>query len=145
LGYVRIGRSNEGDLKMARAYSIDLRKRVIEAYEAGEGSQGEIAKRFKIGLTTFRTYWIRYRDLGEIAGKEYRHGRLPKIEAKGEEIIRNLLANKPDLTLLELCEHYQKKRRVKVSISMMFRACQKLNLRLKKKSLYAQEQGREDV
>ena len=37
---------------MPRAYSPDLRERVLAAYEAGEGSQAEIADRFRIGERT---------------------------------------------------------------------------------------------
>jgi transposase len=34
---------------MPGSSSIDLRERVLAAYEAGEGSQGEIARRFRVG------------------------------------------------------------------------------------------------
>ena len=34
-----------------KAYSIDLRQRIIEAYENQEGSQRALAKRFKVSLS----------------------------------------------------------------------------------------------
>ncbi len=45
-----------------RAYSTDLRQKVIDAYENQEGSQRNLAKRFSVSLTfiqklkAFRTY-----------------------------------------------------------------------------------------
>lgn len=49
------------------------------------------------------------------------------------------------MILKELCQSYEKRYRRKESISMMYRALAILNLRRKKKSLYAQEQEREDI
>ena len=37
---------------MARAYSGDLRERVLLAYESGEGSQAVLAQRYRIGERT---------------------------------------------------------------------------------------------
>ncbi len=37
---------------MPRPYSTDLRERVLTAYEAGEGSQAEVAGRYRIGERT---------------------------------------------------------------------------------------------
>ena len=36
---------------LMQAPSLDLRKRIAEAYEAGEGSYATIAKRFSVGPT----------------------------------------------------------------------------------------------
>ena len=47
--------------------------------------------------------------------------------------------------LAALCEKYFKRRKITVSTSMMCRALKKMNLRRKKKSLYAAEQERKDV
>jgi transposase len=37
---------------MPRAYSADLRERALAAHEAGEGSQTELAQRFRIAART---------------------------------------------------------------------------------------------
>jgi transposase len=42
---------------MPRACSADLRERVLAAYEAGEGSQAEVAGRFRVGERTL-SRWL---------------------------------------------------------------------------------------
>jgi len=37
---------------MARPYSVDLRERVLQAHEAGEGSQRMLAERFAVSVGT---------------------------------------------------------------------------------------------
>lgn len=41
---------------MARPYSLDLRIRVIRAYQNQEGSQRQIAQRFQVSLTFVRNF-----------------------------------------------------------------------------------------
>ena len=43
---------------MPRAYSTDLRERALDAYEGGEGSQSEVARRYRIGERTLSA-WLR--------------------------------------------------------------------------------------
>jgi transposase len=56
------------DLEIA-AYSIDLRKKILDAWENKEGTQRELAKRFKVSLTFIRDFLRRYRETNEIAPK----------------------------------------------------------------------------
>ena len=51
---------------MAAAYSIDLRKKILTAWQNKEGSQRELAKRFKVSLSFIRNFLRRYREIGEI-------------------------------------------------------------------------------
>ena len=46
---------------MANPYSIELRERVVGAYEAGMGSYPEIAKIFNLGEATVKRWVWRYR------------------------------------------------------------------------------------
>src|SRR3954453_17729469 len=43
---------------MPRAYSTDPRERALAAYEGGEGSQSEVARRYRIGERTLSA-WLR--------------------------------------------------------------------------------------
>lgn len=58
---------------MPRACSPDLRERVLAACEAGEGSQAEVARRFRVGERTL-SRWLR------VARTEGRRG--PKVPAR---------------------------------------------------------------
>ena len=54
--------------------SMDLRNRIIAAYEAGEGSLRGFAKRFDVGPATTNRLWSRYK----IKGNGARHQRRPE-------------------------------------------------------------------
>jgi hypothetical protein len=43
-------------IEMAAAYSIDLRKKILTAWQNKEGSQRELAKRFKVSLSFIRNF-----------------------------------------------------------------------------------------
>ena len=48
---------------MPKVYSLDLRKKVFSAWQAGEGSQRELAKRFNVSLSFVRDLSRRYLSL----------------------------------------------------------------------------------
>lgn len=51
---------------MPAPYSTDLRQRVIDAYEAKEGSQRQLAERFKVSLSFIKRLIRRYGDTGQV-------------------------------------------------------------------------------
>lgn len=51
---------------MPVAYSADLRHRVIEAWENKEGSQRQLAQRFKVSLSFVRNLLRHYRSSGQV-------------------------------------------------------------------------------
>jgi len=130
---------------MTQAYSLDLRAKIIEAYKNNEGTQKEIAGRFKVGIATVGRYWQKYTKKGTVELTIYCHGPKPVLSGNKLERVKELVISRPDATLEELCRLYNKNRKIKVGKSMMGRACQKLGFRFKKKSLYAQECKREDI
>ena len=130
---------------MAAPYSTDLRLRVINAYKKGRGTQKEIAKLFGLGIATFNRYWKQYKETGDVVPAEYKRGRKPSVNEKQMLRIKELILQKPDATLSELCQRYNRGRNKKIGISIMFRVVCKLGFRRKKKSLYAEQQDRKDV
>jgi len=130
---------------MARPYSLDLRTKIVNAYKNKEGTQEEIAEMFGVGLATVRRYWRKYRSDGNLKLTIHRHGPLPELSGEKLERVKQLVLQHADATLDELCKYYNRKRKIKVGRSMMWRACKKLGFRVKKKSLYAQECDRDDV
>ena len=130
---------------MAAPYSTDLRLRVVKAYEKGKKTQKEIASLFGLGIATFNRYWKQYKETGSIAPIEYMRGRKPSVNEKQMLRIKELILQKPDASLSELCQRYNQARNKKIGTSIMFRVVCKLGFRRKKKSLYAEQQDREDV
>jgi transposase len=131
---------------MPAAYSLDLRQKAVSAYENGEGTLAQIAGRFSIGVKTLQEWLILKKETGSVEPKEYIYrGRPPVIDEKGSMFVRKLINEKPDILIGEIRSSYKKKFKVEVAQSMISRALKKLDLRRKKKSIYAHEQEREDV
>lgn len=109
-----------------RAYSRDLRQRVLNACLEGRYSQREIARRFDVSRGFVSRVLQRYRETGEVGAKGRNGGRRRKIGRKERETLRLLVAERPDATLNELCERFQKRTDIEVSIATMHRAVKAL-------------------
>ena len=120
---------------MPAAYSIDLRQRIVNAYEAKEGSQRKLAKRFQVSLSFVKRLIRRYRDTGEIQPKSHGGGAIAKITRADLAQINQLVEEQPDALLRELCERWEQKQGIRVSISTMHRKLQQLRLTTKKNSV----------
>ena len=60
-----------------RPYSMDLRERVAAAIDAGEGSQRQVAKRFRVSVSFVTRLVQRRRDAGALAPKPHGGGPRP--------------------------------------------------------------------
>ncbi len=118
---------------MPVSYSGDLRCRVIISWEAKEGSQRQLAERFKVSLSFVRNLLRHYRQNGQIEAKRRGGYQQPTIQNEDLNIIQSLVEEKNDLLLRELCDRYQERTGIRVSIPTMHRAVEKLGLRCKKK------------
>lgn len=117
---------------MPAPYSSDLRQRILTAYQAHEGSQRELAQRFKVSLSFVRDLLRRYRDSGDIKPKRHGGGNQPKLSAVHLETVRHLVEQNSDLFLHELCEQLEEQWGVRVSVTTMHRVVGQLNLSVKK-------------
>ncbi|MEH2158041.1 helix-turn-helix domain-containing protein [Nostoc sp.] len=131
---------------MPVSYSKDLRERVIMACVAKQGSQRLLAQRFKVSLSFVRNLLRQYRTNGQVEAKRRGGYQKPTIINEHLSLIQSLVEGKNDLLLRELCvgvarrrHRYAERTGISVSITTMYRAVEKLGLRVKK-SLYASEQ-----
>lgn len=109
-------------------YSMDLRQRVVEAYENGEGTQAELAETFGVSRNWVEKLLRRWRETGSVAPKPHGGGRRAKISGKKEERLRKIVEESPDATLEELLA----KCRVDGSIMCVFRALNRMGITRKK-------------
>lgn len=86
-----------------RAYSQDLRERVIQALESRDGSQAEIAERFGVSRAFVERLWQRWQTTGSCAALPHAGGP-PRQLQPWEPQIREAVAANVDITLAELCE-----------------------------------------
>lgn len=87
-----------------RTLSLDLRERILTAYDNTEGTRPEIAHRFRVSLGMVKKLLQQRRRTGDIAPRHRFCGRKPMIVAAHRSRLRSLLARKNDLTLRELRE-----------------------------------------
>lgn len=112
--------------------STDLRQRIIAAYDAKEGSQRQLAERFKVSLSFIRDLMRHYRETGSVQPKPHGGGAVAKVGKEQLPMIEALVTTQPDALLEELCERFAEQTQIEVSVSTMQRAVCKLKLSVKK-------------
>jgi transposase len=126
---------------MPKAYSKDLRKRVIETVTSG-ASRHEVAELFDVAVSTVVKWAQRQRDTGNSEAKP-RGGSISPLERHAPLILKHL-DERPDATLKEMLATLGKQR-IRTSRSALGRFMDRHGISRKKKSLRAAEQKREDV
>ena len=92
---------------MPKAYSGDVRERVIEPVAAG-ASRREAAERFEVSVASAVKWLQRWRDNNSAAPKP-RGGSVSPLEEFATEILA-VVAEHPDLTLVETLAELRKRR-----------------------------------
>ena len=85
-----------------RTLSLDLRERILSAYDNHEGTRPEVAHRFRVSLGMVKKLLQQRRRTGDIAPRHRFCGRKPMIVGTHQSQMRALLAKQSDLTLREL-------------------------------------------
>jgi transposase len=85
-----------------KAYSIDLRERVVAACDARDGTRAQIAARFSVSVAWVRDLLRRRRLTGSIVAKPRGGGRAPAFDAEAAGRLREAVRADPDATLGEL-------------------------------------------
>jgi transposase len=86
------------------AYSQDLRERVLAAIDAAEGTQQQIAERFRVSARWIRKMLALRSSTGSIAPKPPSGGRKRLIQGKAAEALQAAIRQTADATLQELRE-----------------------------------------
>jgi putative transposase len=113
-------------------FSLDLRERIVAAYEEGNTSIRKVAERFKVSKSVVQNLLNLKREKGDITPKKATGGQKDKLAGYEEEIVK-MVTDYPDYTLAEYCEYWEETTGMVVSVSSMFRFLTKQNLTLKKK------------
>jgi transposase len=86
------------------SYSMDLRKRVVDAYgqESGRGLQARLTKRFGVSPAWVCGLLHRYRQTGNYGPLLTKRGRKAVFVGRRRDQLEALVARQPDATLEEL-------------------------------------------
>ena len=118
---------------MGAAYSVDLRRKVVEACERGTASQAEVAQFFGVSVSFVEKLLRLHRCTGVLEPDRKRAGRPGLLNAAACEQVQRWLAEQNDLTLAELAERLEAQYGLSVSISCVHRLLQRLHMRRKKR------------
>ena len=117
---------------MAKTYSDDLRRRILEAYAQGEGTQAQLAQRFRVSVGYVEKIRGQQRRTGQMERLPHHPGRKPKFAEPIREQLRRWLRQQPDSTLVELQERLAHEKQLQVSVPSLWMVLGKMGLRLKK-------------
>ena len=104
---------------MGRAYSDDLRQRVLAAIEGGLSAR-QAAKLFGIGPATAIVWRRRYRETGEATARQPGQPRGSKLDAH-EEFLLEIVASTPDISLAEMVARLSRECTISTSQATVWR------------------------
>lgn len=115
------------------AYSLDLRKRIVDAVERGSATKRNIAKFFEVHESFIYKLLRQKRKRGDLAPLPHGGGAHAKLTESDLPILYDLVAETPAATLVELSKQMKRQAGIEVSQSTICRALQTLELPLKKR------------
>ena len=115
-----------------KAYSLNLRQKILRAYDQRLGSQRALAALFGVSQSFVEKLVRRRRTTGDIAPRPHTGGRRALCDAAALAVARHLVHEQPDATLAEFCERLFAQRGLRLSVPTMGRLVIALRLPRKK-------------
>lgn len=116
---------------MGRAYSADLRGRVIDAVASGSSARSAAA-RFGVGVATAIRWVRRHRETGERTARRQGHPVGSKLDAHAA-FLMGLIGETVDMTLAEMRERLAAERGVRAGTGTLWRFFHRREITVKKR------------
>ncbi len=113
-----------------KAYSTDLRQKIIEACQRGQATQRAIAELFGLSVSFLEKLLQRYRTTGTLAAKPRGDGQKRRLDY--DQHILAWIQAQPDLTLAELQTKTCQELGISLSLATLCRNLKRLGLTRKK-------------
>lgn len=120
---------------MPKAYSMDLRQKIVGAYDRGGISQRKLAQKFDVTKSFVQKLLKQRRETGSIAPKVREKQTPPKLNEEHRAILIQLVEAKNDATLSELCDQIFQCTGVRVGTTTMHNTLKQLKITFKKNML----------
>lgn len=117
-----------------QAYSLDLRQRVVRAYEDGGDSVAEVAEQFGVSTGFVKKMLRQWRATGDLTPKPHGGGKPACLSMKLRHKLRGKVRAQSDITLVELQDFLEASEQTSVHIATISRALKGLNLPRKKRA-----------
>ena len=118
---------------MAKAYSNDLRCKLLTAYDRGQGSLRALSELFSVSYDWAKKISrqrLRSKKMERVA--QSRHGVVSRVTPKVEAELLRQLREQPDSTLADLQKGLQQSLGIGISSQHLWRVLKRLGVRLKK-------------
>lgn len=115
-----------------KAYSLDLRQKIVDAYAEGNISQRQLARRFRVALSFIEKLLKQYRETGSIAPKVRTQQTPTKLTKEQLSVLATIVEANNDATLEELRTLLHQQTGVLIGRSTLDRMLRHLNLTVKK-------------
>ncbi len=120
---------------MGWAYSLDLRERVVGAFDVGDMTDEQVAELFQVGEATVHRWKRLKRETGSLVPRPPRGGGMPpRVAPEKYDLVQEIVRTEPDLTVAEVAWEFHRRAGRSVSPSAMGRTLQKLGLTRKKRA-----------
>jgi transposase len=117
-----------------KAYSLDLRQKVLAAALRGDRTISEVAALFGVGTSFVNKMLDLHRSGSDLAPRPHGGGYPPRLLLRHEKLLRSRVRQHRDATLEELRAHLAEQDGLEISVSTVSRALIRLDLGRKKKS-----------
>jgi transposase len=117
-----------------KAYSLDLRQKVLAAALRFDRTIREVAALFGVGTSFVNKLLDLHRRGQDIAPRPHGGGYPARLLPRHEKLLRSRVRRHKDATLVELRGHLQEQEGLSISVSTVSRALIRLDLGRKKKS-----------
>lgn len=87
---------------MRKPISLDLRERIVEAYQAKEGTREEVARRFKVSVGLVKKLLQQQSHTGDLRPRYRFCGRKARLMPAHGGQLKALLAKEPELTMEQM-------------------------------------------
>lgn len=116
---------------MARAYSVDLRERVVGSIESGLSTRAA-ARRFSIGIATAGAWHRHWRSTGKLVPGRQGQPKGSKLDVH-EAFILGLVEERKDITLAEIVERLAIERDMRTCPATVWQFFDRRDITLKKR------------
>lgn len=116
-----------------KAYSIDLRQKLVDAYEKGDISQRKLAEQFGVATSFVQKILKQYRETGDLSPKVRQEQTPTKLNPEQLEMLRQMVEAENDATLEELRQKLHLQTNVLIARSTVDRMVKRLGFTFKKK------------
>ncbi|MFN8578962.1 MAG: IS630 transposase-related protein [Candidatus Sericytochromatia bacterium] len=126
---------------MGKAYSLDLREKVFEAYTRSKiKDKTKIAKRFKVSYDFVNNLINLHEETGSLCPRKRTGNKATKMTIETLDYLSNLVKESNDYTLSELSDKLRKDKGIETGTTTIFVALRKLGISLKKNHIYQRKE-----